>query len=50
MVLIDRSKEAVIVIASDIALDAPPGNPGITPTAALALAQGLVDDLPEPPD
>jgi len=49
VVLIDRRKEAVIVIASDIALDAPPGNPGITPTAALALAQGLVDDLPEPP-
>lgn len=49
VVLIDRHKDAVVVIASEIALDAPPGNLGITSTAALALAQALVDDLPEPP-
>jgi len=48
VVLIDPGKDAVAVIACDVALDAPPSELGLTGTSAMTLAQILIADLAEP--
>ncbi|MFE5410996.1 serine hydrolase domain-containing protein [Microbacterium sp. NPDC056569] len=47
VVLVDRRKDAMVVIACDVARDAPPTELGLTADSALALAQALIDDLPD---